>query len=93
LVVAIGFEAGVREEIEALGVKTLDRDDLLRIVELWDPFKQRTAVQSLVYYVQHVEKNSSLIRRVGTFLEQAQEAAQHATTPLDAVSIEESPPV
>jgi hypothetical protein len=56
LVIAIGFEEGVKGDIEALGVKALDRDDLLRIVELWDPLKQRTAVQSLVYYAQHVRK-------------------------------------
>jgi hypothetical protein len=75
LVIALGFEEGVKGDIEALGVKALDRDDLLRIVELWDPLKQRTAVQSLVYYVQHVEKNSFLSERVAAFLDQAEEAS------------------
>jgi len=56
MVVALAFDEGARDEIEALGLKALDRNDLLRIVELWDPLKQRTAVQSLVYYAQHVEK-------------------------------------
>ncbi|HET8638235.1 MAG TPA: hypothetical protein VFL96_15400, partial [Acidobacteriaceae bacterium] len=68
LVVAIAFEDGVRGEIEGLGLRALDRNDLLRIVELWDPLKQRTAVQSLVYYVEHVEKNASLSKRVKDFL-------------------------
>lgn len=57
--VALGFSDGVDELIEDIGLKPLDTDDLLRIVELWDPLKQRTAVASLVYYARHVEKNSS----------------------------------
>lgn len=68
VVVALGFREGVRKKIEALGVKALDQQDLLRIVELWDPLKQRTASASLVYYARHVEKNSSLAERLDTFL-------------------------
>lgn len=71
LVVALGFGEGVREAIEALGLKALDTDDLLNIVELWDPLKQRTAASSLVYYARHVEKNSSLTTRIENFLKQA----------------------
>jgi hypothetical protein len=91
IVVALGFDEGVRDEIEALGLKALDRDDLLRIVELWDPLKQRTAVQSLVYYAQHVEKNSSLTERLKAFLVQAEKAASKVATPSDAVPITEEP--
>jgi hypothetical protein len=80
LVVAIAFEDGAREEVETLGVKALDRSDLLRIVELWDPLKQRTAVQSMIYYVQHVEKNASLTQRVSTFLAEATSAQEIATS-------------
>lgn len=72
-VFALGFEDGAREAVEALGVKALDPDDMLRIVELWDPLKQRTAVTSLVYYVTHVEKNSALAERLGAFLDAASE--------------------
>lgn len=68
LVVALGFQAGVRDLIEDLGLKALDTDDLLRIVELWDPLKQRTAAASLVYYARHVEKNSSLADRIDAFI-------------------------
>jgi hypothetical protein len=92
LVIALGFEEGVQDAIEALGVKALDRNDLLRIVELWDPLKQRTAAQSLVYYAQHVEKNSSLTERVTGFLDKAQEAAAKVATPSDAVPLEEPGP-
>lgn len=71
LVIAMGFQDGVRSEIEGLGLIPLDIDDLLRIVQLWDPIKQRTAVQSFVYYARHVEKNSSLTGRIETFLTSA----------------------
>lgn len=71
LVVALGFEEGVREAIEALGLKALDTEDLLNIVELWDPLKQRTAANSFVYYARHVEKNSALTKRIDAFLKEA----------------------
>jgi hypothetical protein len=70
-VFALGFADGVRAAIEDLGVKALDPDDMLRIVELWDPVKQRVAVTSFLYYVHHVEKNSALAKRVEAFLEAA----------------------
>ncbi|WP_038084159.1 hypothetical protein [Tumebacillus flagellatus] len=69
VVVALGFGEGARSLLEELGVKPLDLSDMLRIVELWDPLKQRTAISSLVYYARHVEKNSSLAERIEAFLE------------------------
>jgi len=92
MAIAIAFEDGVRDEIEAIGLKALDRNDLLRIVELWDPLKQRTAAKSLVYYATHVEKNSSLTGRLDAFLDQAEKAAAKTATPIDAVPIEEPKP-
>jgi hypothetical protein len=68
VVAAIGFQEGVRDTLEGIGIIPLDIDDMLRIVELWDPVKQRTAVQSFLYYAKHVEKNSSLGERLDTFL-------------------------
>ena len=44
---------------------------MLRIVELWDPLKQRTAAASMVYYARHVEKNSFLAERIDEFLLEA----------------------
>jgi hypothetical protein len=73
-VFALGFEEGVREAIEDLGVKALDSDDMLRIVEMWDPVKQRVAVTSFLYYIHHVEKNSALAKRAGEFLDAANAA-------------------
>lgn len=93
MVIALAFENNdVRGEVEALGLKALDRNDLLRIVELWDPLKQRTAVKSLVYYVRHVEKNSSLTSRLDAFLDQAEKAAAKTATPVDAVPIDDPKP-
>jgi hypothetical protein len=73
MVVALGFVDEARQMIEDLGVKPLDINDLLRIVELWDPLKQRTAISSLIYYARHVEKNSSLAERIEKFLETLEE--------------------
>ncbi len=70
IVVALEFKDDARGQLEALGVKTLDADDLRRIVQFWDPVKQRTATTSLVYYARHVEKNSSLGDRLDAFLTQ-----------------------
>jgi hypothetical protein len=81
LLVALEFEEGAREAIEALGVKPLDVDEMLAIVALWDPLKQRTAVNSLVYYARHVEKNSSLAGRIEAFLKEAAEQATPEAAP------------
>jgi hypothetical protein len=71
VVAALGFKDGVREQIEGMGIRSLDIEDMRRIVELWDPLKQRTAAASLVYYARHVEKNSSLADRIDKFLIEA----------------------
>lgn len=73
VVAALGFGDGARDAIEALSLIPLDRAGMKRIVELWDPIKQRTAVSSLLYYVRHVEKNSSLISRLDRFVEDARD--------------------
>jgi hypothetical protein len=71
LVMALGFQDGVRLRLAAMGVIPLDIAEMRRIVELWDPVKQRIAVQSFVYYARHVEKNSSLSGRIDAFLTEA----------------------
>jgi hypothetical protein len=73
VIAAIAFQQGVREKVESLGIVPLGLEDMVRIVELWDPLKQRTAVQSLLYYAKHVEKNSSLSGRLDAFLRDAAE--------------------
>lgn len=71
LVVALSFGEGVKPELESKGLKPLDVDDLLRIVELWDPMKQRIAAMSFVYYADHVERNSVLSKRLQSFIKEA----------------------
>lgn len=71
VIAALGFKEGVREQLEDLGLKPLDTDDLLRIVGLWDPLKQRTAAASFIYYARHVEKSSSLADRIDAFIVEA----------------------
>ena len=78
IVAALAFKDDARKQIEDLNLKPLTVDDLLAIVELWDPLKQRTAVSSIVYYARHVEKNSALAKRLDQFLEQASKSAPSA---------------
>ncbi len=78
-VFALGFDPAARGAVEGLGLKALDVYDMVRIVELWDPLKQRTAVTSLVYYVRLVEKNSALSDRLAAFLSAAAEKPQDAS--------------
>lgn len=67
-VAALEFSSEARTDLEGMSLKTLDRDDLARLVELWDPLKQRAAINALAYYVHHIEKNSALISRLTPFL-------------------------
>jgi hypothetical protein len=69
LVVAEDFQHRVREQIEALGLHALSRIDLLNIVSLWDPLKQRAALNAFQWVVVHKEQNSGLIDRVQEFLD------------------------
>ena len=71
IVVALGFEEGVREQLDELGVRSLDLFDMRRAVALWHPMKQRAAISSLVYYVHHVEKSAALAKRIEGFLASA----------------------
>ncbi|PSR25533.1 MAG: hypothetical protein C7B43_16620 [Sulfobacillus benefaciens] len=67
LIVALDFAEGVREELVEMGLEPVAKKDLLERVRLWDPLKQRIAVQALIYYTQYKEQNSALLTRVRTF--------------------------
>lgn len=71
IVACLAFGEGARQRFEDMGLHAVDLDDLCRIVELWDPFKQRVAAASVVYYAHHVEKNAALRDRLDEFLRQA----------------------
>jgi len=73
-VVAEDFQEGVRPEIEMLGLLALSRTDVLRIVSLWDPLKQRAAFNAFQWVVVHKEQNSGLIDRVQDFLKVVDES-------------------
>ena len=79
LVVAEDFASDVRAQIEELGLHPLSRLDLLQIVSLWDPLKQRAALNAFQWVVVHKEQNSGLIERVRAFLEQVGYRPGHAT--------------
>lgn len=68
-VVAEDFQEGSKEKIEALGLHPLSRMDVLKIVSLWDPLKQRAALNAFQWVVVHKEQNSGLIDRVQKFLD------------------------
>lgn len=69
IVFAIKFDDDVRTALAEQGVQTVDVTEMLKIVELWDSMKQRTAVASLIYYVTQVEKNRALEDRLTAFIE------------------------
>lgn len=68
LVVALNFDEGVREALVAMGLEPVSKQDLIDRVRIWDPLKQRTAVQALLYYVHYKEQNSALYARLREFL-------------------------
>ncbi|QKH35085.1 hypothetical protein FOC84_09080 [Achromobacter pestifer] len=58
LVVAEDFPGALGDEIEMRGLRAFSRVDLLRIVSLWDPLKQRAALNAFQWVVVHKEQNS-----------------------------------
>lgn len=78
LIVAQSFSEGVAEAFQESGLIPLNIDDLARIVALWDPAKQRIAVESMVYYASHVEKSSVLAERLEAFIESILNEATNA---------------
>ena len=69
LLVAEDFGSDARAQIEELGLTPLSRSELMQIVSLWDPLKQRAALNAFVWVVVHKEQNSGLIDRVRYFVE------------------------
>jgi hypothetical protein len=69
MIVALDFDEGVREKILDLGLQPVSREDLRDRVKLWDPLKQKIAVNALLYYIGFREQSSALYARVKKFLE------------------------
>jgi hypothetical protein len=70
LVVALDFAPGVREGMVKLGLSPVSRNDLIERVRLWDPLKQKIAMNALLYYVDFREQSSALTSRVKAFVQQ-----------------------
>ena len=69
LVVAEAFTDDARQQFTDKGLHALSRADLINLVAIWDPMKQRIAAQSYLYYASHVEQNAALTTRVKAFIE------------------------
>jgi hypothetical protein len=68
LVTAEDFSGTSKAKIEDLGLQALSLEDLLRIVRLWDPVKQRAALNAFQWVVTHIEQSTGLMDRVDEFL-------------------------
>jgi Fe2+ transport system protein FeoA len=85
LIVALDFANGVREKLLDMGLEPVAKKDLLERVRLWDPLKQRIAVQALIYYTQYKEQNSALLNRIRAFFIDIEEQAEAES--FEAVSV------
>ncbi|MGN7161939.1 restriction endonuclease, SacI family [Sphingomonas sp. SAFR-052] len=70
LIVAIGFVDGVANMVRDRGVIPVTPEDLLRTVALWDPVKQRAALNAFEWAIVHKEQSPDLIGRYRDFLEE-----------------------
>lgn len=71
-VVALDFkDQEARDTIGSLGLRPVSTSDLHRLVEFWDPLKQRAAVNSFVYYCAHIERSTPLFNRLEEFVRAA----------------------
>lgn len=68
LIVAEDFRGDARAKIATIGMTPLSKADMLTIVSIWDPLKQRAALNAFQWVVTHKEQNSGLIGRVANFL-------------------------
>lgn len=68
MVVATTFEAGVIETIEGKGLRAITIADVSRIVSLWDPLKQRAALNAFEYAIWQKELSVELGERLDEFL-------------------------
>lgn len=68
MIVAQSFADDARPALEEMGLRPIDLNDLRAFVSVWDPLKQRIAVNAFLYYVAHREQNSALLTRTREFL-------------------------
>lgn len=68
LVVAFEFHDGTAAEIVDMGLHPVSRQDLIERVRLWDPLKQRIAMNAVLYYTGFREQSSALTKRISDFV-------------------------
>lgn len=70
IVAALEFSESARAAIELLGLRTLDLQEIGKIVQLWDPTKQRSAISFMAYFYSKVENSAELTNQLNQFIEQ-----------------------
>lgn len=80
LVVALDFDEGVAQDLENMGLAPISKADLIERVRIWDPLKQRIAMNAVLYYVGFREQNSALYGRIKAFLESIESISQRDST-------------
>jgi hypothetical protein len=70
IVIGKSFADEAKAELEGRGIRCLSREDLIRLVDLWDSAKQKIAMESFRYYAARVEKSAALAARIEAFLSQ-----------------------
>lgn len=69
LVVALDFAEGASEKLIEMGLEPISLRDLVERVRIWDPLKQKIAMNAVLYYVGFREQNSALYTRIKNFIE------------------------
>ncbi|MGC1273732.1 MAG: hypothetical protein WBC44_08505 [Planctomycetaceae bacterium] len=67
IILAQNFTEEARQRFQDEGLRCLSLDDLIRQAELWDPIKQRAAIDAFEFYCYHVERDADLISRFEEF--------------------------
>lgn len=91
LVVAISFEDDAVALLEQQGMRALSRDDLMRTVSLWDPVKQRAALNAFEWAVVQKELSIELGQRLDEFL--ADQGFRKLSVPADTESVDQVDPI
>jgi hypothetical protein len=76
LVVGLDFAEGVAGEISQLGLHPVSKQDLIERVRLWDPLKQRIAINALLYYSGFREQSSALTARIKAYVGSLDESSE-----------------
>lgn len=74
MIVAWDFAPGVADEVQTAGLVPLTIMDLMKTVRIWDPVKQRAAMNAFEWAVVQKEQSPGLIGRYEDFMQSIQPA-------------------